>query len=266
METPNHLSCRCIRLDLYRILVVRYNAVTQQNTSMPIHEQILMPQQEQQSQRQSDEKGGVASVIGYLLGLVLADDELIQAPTDLLGRREARPRRGRLSGSGVGVGRGRRQGEGAGSGREEAASCGEHDARGRRGWDQPPAGGAATYSPMGPISRRGLLRHSSVQLFKPAVALCSGALSGNSATKGLQLLCAASLTESSRAGGFLRLAGAGGYCCPRRLQLRPLAKTDIHLQAKRQQLAPPSFVGLDIHAHSKKTINNIKRLYPRIKP
>jgi len=80
-----------------------------------------MPQQ--QSQKQSDEKGCVASVIGNLLGLVLADDELVQAPVDLLGRREARPRRGRPSG--VGVGRGSRrhgEGAGAGAGREEAAS------------------------------------------------------------------------------------------------------------------------------------------------
>jgi hypothetical protein len=80
-------------------------------------------------------------MIGNLLGLVLANYELVQAPADLLGRRKARARRGRHSG--VGVGRGRRQGAGAGAGREEAASCGEHEAPGRRGWDQPPDAGQA---------------------------------------------------------------------------------------------------------------------------
>jgi hypothetical protein len=71
----------------------------------------------------------------------VANYELVQAPADLLGRRKARARRGRHSG--VGVGRGRRQGAGAGAGREEAASCGEHEAPGRRGWDQPPDAGQA---------------------------------------------------------------------------------------------------------------------------
>lgn len=160
METPklSDLLVHQIGLVLYYVII---QAVTRQNPFMPIREQILSPQQ--QSQRQSDEKGaaGVESVIGNLLCLVLADDELVQAPADLLGRREARPRRGRPSG--VGVGRGRRQGEGAGpgAGREEAASRGEHEARGRRGWDQPPDGTAATYSP---ISRRGLRLNLRLQL------------------------------------------------------------------------------------------------------
>lgn len=106
-------------------------------------------------------------MISNLLGLVLADDELIQAPADLLGRREARPRRGRPSG--VGVGRGRRQGEGAGTGREEAARRGEHDARGRRGWDQSPEATASTYSP---ISRREL--RLSLRVFNyPVRFICS---------------------------------------------------------------------------------------------
>jgi len=162
VETPklSDLLLHQIGLVLYYVII---QAVTRQSPFMPIHEQILRPQQ--QSQKQSDEKraAGVESVIGNLLGLVLADDELVQAPTDLLGRREARPRRGRPSG--VGVGRGRRQGEGAGAGREEAASRGEHEARGRRGWDHPPRA---------PPQFTSSITLSSVQLFKPAVVLFRG--------------------------------------------------------------------------------------------
>ena len=72
--------------------------------------------------------------VSNLLSLVLADDELVQASADLLGRRESRPRRGRRRGVGV-RGRGSRLGrhEGAGTGGEEAANSREHEVRGCSG-------------------------------------------------------------------------------------------------------------------------------------
>ena len=72
--------------------------------------------------------------VSNLLSLVLADDELVQASADLLGRRESRPRLGRRRGVGV-RGRGSRLGrhEGAGTGGEEAANSREHEVRGCSG-------------------------------------------------------------------------------------------------------------------------------------
>ena len=72
--------------------------------------------------------------VSNLLSLVLADDELVQASADLLGRRESRPRRGRRRGVGV-RGGGSRLGrrEGAGTGGEEAANSREHEVRGCSG-------------------------------------------------------------------------------------------------------------------------------------
>lgn len=75
----------------------------------------------------------------HLLGLVLADDELVQAPADLLRRREPTRRRG-LGRGGVGAERKHRRGQprsgagaGAGAGgEEEAASGGVHETTRRR--------------------------------------------------------------------------------------------------------------------------------------